>query len=397
MFATSKSKPFSPVSHTSILITLLLLQIIPYGFGCSTFFVLAPEMKESFGWSYTQLGLINSGCHVALITMSYTAIWTTLLLGPRLAMTLSMTLSTCFFFLLAFFPSPLTSPILVIALMGSAAIAWVPVVPLISMALPPEKRGMTLSIVCSGPPIAMVMVSLFAPYIVKWYQWEMVWAATGCLSFLILAGCLPYLYRIPLDGEMTNNQSARLPMKLTLFFCFITFLNGLGDMPVLTYMGTVLQDRAGLSISQAGTGWFFCGVGGILSGPFLGNILFKLNSARKTLIYALPALAGTSFLFVITKNPYMLYLACFSLGLHHMAIYGIHGAYLAGTMTLPQSTKAFGLVSASYGVGTVLGNYLVGIVRDITGDFLIIYLILCFALLSGTFLSLKLPADSASA
>ncbi len=393
MFALSKSKPASRLSDTTILITLLLLQIIPYGFGCSTFFILAPEMKATFGWSYTQLGLINSGCHAALITMSYTAIWTTLLLGPRLAMTASMMLSTCFFFLLAFFPSPLTAPILVIALMGSAAIAWVPVVPLISMALPPQKRGMTLSIVCSGPPIAMLMVSLFAPYIVKQYHWQMVWAATGSLSILILAGCLPFLYRIPLDGEMETETSAKLPMKLTLFFCFITFLNGLGDMPVLTYMGTVLQDRAGFTISTAGTSWFFCGIGGILSGPFLGNILFKLNSARKTLIYALPALALTSLLFVITQNKIVLYLACFSLGLHHMAIYGIHGAYLSRTMTLPQSTKAFGLVSAAYGVGTVIGNYLVGIFRDISGDFLIIYLILCFTLLVGTALSVKLPAD----
>ena len=393
MFDLSKSKPASPLSDSTILVTLLLLQVIPYGFGCSTFFVLAPEMKATFGWSYTHLGLINSGCHVALITMSYTAIWTTLLLGPRLAMTVSMMLSTCFFFLLAFFPSPLTTPILVIALMGSAAIAWVPVVPLISMALPPQKRGMTLSIVCSGPPIAMVMISLFAPYIVKQYHWQMVWAVTGCLSFLILTGCLPFLYRIPLDGEMESNLSAKLPMKLTLFFCLITFLNGLGDMPVLTYMGTVLQDRAAFSITDAGTGWFFCGVGGILSGPFLGNILYKLNSARKTLIYALPALAVASLLFVITQNKYILYFACFSLGLHHMAIYGIHGTYLARTMTLPQSTKAFGLVSASYGVGTVVGNYLVGIIRDLTGDFLIIYLILCFTLLVGTLLSLKLPAD----
>ena len=49
--------------------------------------------------------------------------------------------------------------------------------------------------------------------------------------------------------------------------------------------------------------------------------------------------------------------------------------------------------SAFYGVGTVVGNYLVGIVRDITGDFLIIYLIICVTLLAGTVLSLKLPAD----
>ncbi len=53
-------------------------------------------------------------------------------------------------------------------------------------------------------------------------------------------------------------------------------------MPVLTYMGTVLQDRAGFSITDAGTGWFFCGVGGILSGPFLGNVLWKKQIDRIT-------------------------------------------------------------------------------------------------------------------
>ena len=107
----------------------------------------------------------------------------------------------------------------------------------------------------------------------------------------------------------------------------------------------------------------------------------------------MPALAATTALFVVTQNELLLYLACFSMGLHHMAVYGIHGAYLSRTMGLTQSTKAFGLVSLSYGLGTVGGNYLVGVFRDITGDFFMVFLGLCLMLGVASLFSYLLPED----
>ncbi len=390
--ASKFTKP--DLSSRTVLITLVFLQVIPYGFGCATFFVLAPEMKQAFDWSYTQLGVINAFCQFAMIVMSYTAIWIILFLGPRSTMAFAMLISTFFFFVLSVNSSPFFAAVSVVALMGVAAVAWVPLVPLISMSVSPEKRGRILAMVCSGPPIAMVLVSCFAPYVIENYNWRFVWGVTGVISLLILISCLPFLYRIPLKETGTEKGKTTLPLKLTGLFCLFTFINGMGDMPILSYLGTVLQDRAGFSVSDSGTAWFLCGMGGILSGPFLGNILDRLNSARKTLIYALPMLAVSAGLLVFTQNRLLLFSACFILGLHHMAIYGIHGAYLSRTMSLSQSTRAFGLVNVSYGLGAVAGNYLVGYFRDLTGDFLFIYSLLVLMLLTGAAVAYKLPGDT---
>lgn len=382
-----------PLSDNRILLPLTLLQIIPYGFGCSTFFILSPEMKQTFGWSYTQLGTITALNNIALLVMSYAAIWSTLLLGVRRAMTLSVLISTAVFFTLWVNDSSIIAICLVISLIAAAPIAWIPIVPFITMAMGPEKRGRAMSFVCSGPPMAMVMVSFFAPYVIEHYGWRYVWCIVGFLSILIIGGCLPFLYQIPLREPETEKTDTRLPMKLTLMCCAMTFANGMGDMPALTFMGTVMKDSAGFSVVEAGRGWFLCGMGGVLSGPFLGRVFDGFGSARKTLLYLMPALAVTTALFVVTRNPFLLYLACFSMGLHHMAVYGIHGAYLSRTMGLAQSTKAFGFVSLSYGLGTVGGNYLVGFFRDLTGDFFMIFMGLCLMLGAAAVLSYLLPED----
>ena len=80
-----------------------------------------------------------------------------------------------------------------------------------------------------------------------------------------------------------------------------------------------------------------------------------------------------------------------------MAIYGIHGAYLSRTMTLGQSTKAFGLVSLWYGVGTVVGNYLIGYIRENTGDFFLSHLLLALVMILATGIAFLLPNDDIKA
>jgi predicted MFS family arabinose efflux permease len=381
------------MSDNRILIPLMLLQIIPYGFGCSTFFILAPEMKLTFGWSYSQLGYITAMNNIALLVMSYTAIWSTLFWGPRRAMTVSLLFSTTLFFILYLNNSSMLAICLVIALIAAAAIAWIPIVPFISMSMAPEKRGRALSVVCSGPPIAMVLVSFFAPHVIEHYGWNYVWGIVGVISVLIIAVGLPLLYQIPLAHHETVKTYEKIPLGLTMMCCAMAFANGMGDMPALTFMGAILKDSAGFTMAEAGRGWLLCGIGGVLSGPFLGRVFDNFGSARKTLLYVMPALAVTTALFVVTQNEYLLYLACFSMGLHHMAVYGIHGAYLSRTMGLTQSTKAFGLVSLSYGLGTVGGNYLVGVCRDVTGDFFMVFMGLCLMLGFATLFSYLLPED----
>lgn len=381
------------MSENRILISLLLLQIIPYGFGCHTFFILSPEMKQTFGWSYSLLGYITAMNNIALLVMSYAAIWTTLFLGARRAMAISLLFSTTLFFILYLNHSSVPAICLVVSLIAAAAIAWIPVVPFISMSMAPEKRGRAMSVVCSGPPIAMVLVSFFAPYVIEHYGWHHVWGIVGIISVLIVAVGLPLLYQIPLQHHETEKIDEKIPLGLTMMCCAMTFANGMGDLPAVTFMGVLLKDSAGFTIAEAGRGWLLCGIGGILSGPFLGWVFNKFGSARKTLLYIMPSLAVTTALFVVTRNTYLLYLACFSIGLHHMAVYGIHGAYLSRTMGLTQSTKAFGFVSLSYGLGTVVGNYLVGVCRDLTGDFFMIFMGLSLMLGLATFFSYLLPED----
>lgn len=383
----------APVPHSRIILILMILQIIPYGFGFSTFFILTPDMQTTFGWSYTRLGVINAASNIALLTMSYGAIWTTIRLGVRRAMTLSMLFSTLIFLCLFVNRSATLAMVLVVLLVAAAPIAWIPIVPFITMTLPEARRGSAMSVVCSGPPVAMVTVALSAPLIIRTAGWPWVWGLVGVLCVLILAVCLPLLFRIPIHEEKRQRDRVKLPVKLTLMCCAMTFANGLGDMPVLTFMGTVLRDGAGLSVAEAGRGWFFCGMGGILSGPFLGAVLNRLGSARQTMIYLLPMLGMTTMVFVLTRNSWLLYPACFSLGLHHMAVYGIHGAYLSRTMGLIQSTKAFGLVSLSYGLGSVLGNYLVGAWRDLAGNFFMVFSFLALVLVMAAGLSWLLPRD----
>jgi NNP family nitrate/nitrite transporter-like MFS transporter len=335
---------------------------------------LAPDFKERYGLTSTEVGILVAvpvllgavaRVPLGLLTDRYGGriIFTVLLLFTMLPLFLAG-LTTSYVSLLG-----------VAFLLGIAGASFAVGVPMVSRWFPPEKQGMALGIYGLGTG-GTALAAQAAPRLWDAFNWRAAfWGfipvmAVMAVIWLLLARDAPGPR--PSGSLATRLAPFRRPMAWVLsLFYFVTFG---GFVAISVYLPTYLTEITDLTKKEAAlraAGFVVVAVlarplGGVLSdrigaAPLL-NIVFIVVAALAVLLAFEPpwALLTIGFLSMAA-----------ALGLGNGAVFKLVPTFF------PKETGAVtGLVGAVGGLGGFFPPILMGIVRDVAGDYAIGFMLL---------------------
>ena len=335
---------------------------------------LAPEFRDRYGLSATESGVLVAvpvllGA-VARIPLGLLAdryggrvVFSALLVFVLIPLALAgLTTSYGMLLLVAFF-------------LGIAGASFAVGVPFVSRWFPPARQGMALGVYGLGTGGTAIAAQI-APRIADRYDWRFAfWAfipvvAIMAAGFWLLARDAPG--ERPAGALTTRLAPFRRPMAWVLsLFYFVTFG---GFVAISVYLPTYLVDSYGLSKGDAAlraSGFVLLAViarplGGVLSdrwgaAPLLNSVFLGVALLAIVLAFR-PGMTLLTVAFLATAA---------GLGLGSGAVFKLVPSLF------PSETGAVtGLVGAAGGLGGFFPPILMGLVRDITGDYAIALMLL---------------------
>ncbi|MBA2446725.1 MAG: NarK/NasA family nitrate transporter [Chloroflexi bacterium] len=341
---------------------------------------LAPLFREQYGLSATQTGILVAvpvilgsvaRIPLGLLTDRYggRTVFAALMLFLVIPLALAgLTTSFALLMLASFF-------------LGLAGAAFAVGVPFVARWFPPQRQGMALGVYGMGN-IGTAVAALAAPALAGAFGWP--FAFWGFLPVVVVMAALFWLFGRdapgprPVGSLATRLAPFRRPMAWVLsLFYFLTFG---GFVAISVYLPTFLVDAYGLARTDAaGRAAGFVAVatiarpiGGVLAdrwgGPLVLNGTFLAVALLAILLAFQPGMTSITVAFLGIA-------ACFGLG---------NGAVFKLVPELfPNETGAVtGLVGAAGGLGGFFPPILMGVVRDLTGDYAIGFMLLSECALS---------------
>ena len=362
---------------------------ISYGFGIYLFPSIAPRMIEEFGFTYTQMGITTGLAQSAFMLFALASGFLTTWFGPFVVILGSLFICTASLGGLVIADNFLTVSLCLIVLGGCAASIWVPMVEVSQQLVHQKYQGRALGFMSSGTSYGVVTNSALITLFLSGSDWRNIWLATFIIACIFCA-CTGLFFRHLRKYTSTIGSTRQTAMpnlrmseklrsilsKDTFIIFLLMFLAGLACLPYQSYISSFLVDEHAFSIHQSATAWKFIGLTGMVSGFIMGWIGDRIT-IRRTLTIVCSALA-LSALIVLNKqvNSTQIYGAAVMFGFAFYAIYGLIPAYISHMYKSGGAALVFSLGSVSLGIGGVIGNVVGGWLKEVTGTFEWVYLII---------------------
>jgi predicted MFS family arabinose efflux permease len=272
--------------------------------------------------------------------------------------------------------------------------------------VPAAHQGKALGLMSSGTSYGVFVNSFMLTNLLPSHGWRSLWIATAFIvSALALAGFLR-LRKLGKTGNAAEGAPATqtsmrerltsLPRGLTLAIIFMMFLNGLSCMPYQTYLSAYLQGEAGYTGETAAYVWRFIGIVGMFSGFAVGSLADRIT-VRWGMVITYLVLALSCALVILAKgggNALHLYVAAVTFGISFYAIFGLVPAYISHVFGLGRAALVFAFGNIALGLGGIVGNMLGGTLKEMTGSFEPIYVIMLGAALVSAVTGWLMPSET---
>ena len=221
------------------------------------------------------------------------------------------------------------------------------------------------------------------PYILTHYNWQTVWLVFGMLSFIIGLFGIYVTYSTP-DASLAQNNNFGKPKsreKSTDAFSrdsyvpliLLAIVSGLYLIPFQTYIVPFMVEDLGLGHEIAGISWGLFGILGVISGLVVGLLADKL-SAKKALIITYGISAVAILILILFHTTAFVLLSCGIFGLAFNGIFGLHATYVSRILPPEKTARLFGFLNLAIGFGSMIGNYVSGYIKNVSGSFTNAYL-----------------------
>jgi len=260
--------------------------------------------------------------------------------------------------------------------------------------------------VTKGTSYGVFINSLLVPYFIMHNNWRGIWVTVGVGTLVLSIAAIFIFVRLNIlhdndtvadssDPNQACQQSSHLGIgKKTIPPWIITFLNGLTTMPFQNYLSPYLREELGCSLEIASQVWKIIGIIGMVAGFIVGWLSDQIGIRYSLILtYFLVLLAAILVVFGSTHSTLIVAGACFALAFY--PIFGLVPAYIAKTAEGFASTKIFGVANITLGVGGMLGNFLGGWSKTLTGTFMWIYVAIGLLAVLLSFLVFSLPIEGA--
>ncbi|WP_372422244.1 MFS transporter [Salinarimonas chemoclinalis] len=391
-----------------VLITVLLTSFVAatYGFGFYLFSQLVPDMRADLGFDMTVVGMITAAGQLGFLAFAILGAW----LAPRIGggQVVIGSVALCAACLVAL---PMTDSILVVAALltilgGTAASVYVPMVEIVSRAIGYRHRGKVLGLVSSGTSYGVFVNSLLVPIFVVSGDWRGVWFTVGAGTFVVTAIATLTFWKLglfrhtpepaPAGGErgfFAGMGAVMVPWVLIIWA--ITFLNGFSTLPFQNYLSPYLREELGFSVAFAAWVWGVIGFIGMFAGFVVGWMSDK-TGVRLALLFTYVCVFAASAILVVAPTETLAIGAGVLFAVAFYPIFGLVPAYVAKTAKGAQATVIFGVANVTLGVGGMVGNYVFGVVANVTGTFVWIYVTIAATAVVLAILSVVLPTEGAA-
>lgn len=335
---------------------------------------LAPEFKDLYGLSATQTGILVA---VPVLLGAVARVPLGILAdkyGGRIVFTLLM-LSLIAPLAVVGFTDSYGMLLVVAFFLGVAGASFAVGVPLVSRWFPPEQQGMALGIYGLGTGGTAIAAQL-APRISD--RWEWATAFWIFIPAVAVAGIVFWLFARDAPGPRpagslsTRMRPFRRPMAWVLgLFYFVTFG---GFVAISVYLPTYLDDVYELSRSDAAARASGFVLLSVLARP-LGGMLADRWGALPLLNGVFIVVAALAIVLAFEPDMVVLTIAFLTiaaaLGIGSGAVFKLVPTYFPG-----ETGVVTGLVGAIGGLGGFFPPIVMGIVRDVSGDYAIAFMLL---------------------
>ncbi len=377
----------------------VLVKMAGLGFGRFAYPMLIPNMRESLGFNYMEMGLLSGGIMLGYLLFSLIGGMLATRFGPKKAVIASLfcgTLSMVFISKLSgFFPLLLFT----FAMGAGGAGAHISMTTL-PMAWFEERRlGKALGIVTGGTGLGIIVTGLLLPYLLfnlgkeAWRQCWLLLALITCLVAVlgwIFLREKPGPVMILSSGSGRDRRSIPLTVKrngLTLRAIFVIYFTfGFAYNIYATYFVAYMVEEIRLSEKTAGNIWAFFGWMCMGSGLIWGHISDRLGRQR-ALLWNNGVIAFSVLLPLLLHQPFFLGFSALLFGATFLGTVTVIAAAI-GDQVAEKRASVYGLVTLIHGIGQFLGTTLGGYLKDLTGSFQLTFIVS----LTGFFLCILLTA-----
>jgi OFA family oxalate/formate antiporter-like MFS transporter len=269
-----------------------------------------------------------------------------------------------------------------------------------------HQRGLVSGIVVSGFGLAPLFMAPLKTWLISLFDIRGAFMSLGGLFFLIIlilsrliinppAGFVPRtggrVQRTNTSDESTEWHWRRMLRTKQFYILWITFCFGtFAGLLIIGQMSKLGLEKAGITAPFLLTSVY--AVANTLGRIALGSISDRLGRERSLfMLFVVQVITYIAFPYL--RQPGTLMLGISIVGITFGGMLTIFPAITADYYGLRGMGMNYGLVFTAWGIGGVLGPLLGGIVRDMTGTYIMSYVISALLSAAGARLTLKLTAS----
>ena len=381
-----------------IVVLVASVAAIAQAFGRFSYGVLFPAIRDDLQISNTVASLLGASNVGAYLIGTIAVALTTSRFGLLATFRVGMLLATLGLGIAAMSSGPLLLALgLGIAGFGGACV-WIPAPAIAADAIETRHRNLAVGLMGSGMGAGIVFVSLLTASVrtsVGDAAWSQVYQIQAVLAVVIVvaAGLLvSHVQTKPAGGGVGFGALRRMSGWLPLIIAYGTF--GFMYLLVVGFLTTRLEDDSGWATSDAAYTFTLMGVAMIFGGPLFVAITNRIGVRQALCIAFLlwPFLVMT----ILVGHPWLVLPAVVGLGLLFSAIPSLMTVYVVQNTTQEDYGPSFAAATLAFGIAQVISPPVGGFIADVSGSFLLVFLLSAFMGSFGFFTVWRLPRTSQS-
>lgn len=375
----------------------VLVKMAGLGFGRFAYSMLLPNMRESLGFNYIQMGLLSGGILLGYLLFSFVGGVLATKFGSKRIVIVSLLIGSISMFLISRLSGFLPLLFFTFTMGGGGAGSHISMTTLPMAWFGKRLLGRALGIVTGGTGLGILITGLLLPPLLMSLgseAWRECWMLMAWITFIVSMACLILLKERPShlapssDNTLEDGEPMILQKKgdgLSLrSLSLVYFIFGFAYIIYATYFVAYMVEELHLTENTAGGIWSIFGWMCMLSGLIWGFASDRLGR-RDALLWNNGMISLAVLLPLCFHDPFILGVSAFLFGGTFLGTVTIVAASI-GDQVSEKKASVYGLVTLIHGIGQFLGTISGGYLKDLTSSFQLTLLVsfvgftLCFIL-----------------
>lgn len=380
---------------------------ISYGFAIDLFSMVVPDIRQDLQFSYTAVGVISASTRAGFLGASLLCIvFFSRLCAGKVVLGSVIICMGCFLWIATAHNVWLVGIAMTI-IGGCAATVYIPMVEIVGQYIPKKYHGRVIGFICGGQSLGVMGSSFIVPYTVSHHSWRWAWISVFAITLFSVGISVLFLKPIGVFSAVKSKSVKDTPEKIsvlgdlkgiitrgTIIILALYFFSAFSYNPFQTYLSAFLREELYLMVSTAGFVWTCIAIPGIISGLLLGWIADRFGTATSLVIAYTATIIATLLFLHFYSSSVFLSISGLLFGLAYYSIFGLIPSYISKVHRPELAAKVFAIANVLHGVGGISGNFLGGWIKDKSGTFWWLYLLIIGVLVCLIVISFMLPKEN---